>query len=96
MVIAVLMFFWLPESLQFLVAEARQPRDGRPLAEPDRTTRFGAADASSCSHEENQAPAYRPFISSARAGPRTTILLWVVNFMNIYNLYLLSSWLPTV
>ena len=25
-----------------------------------------------------------------------TILLWVVNFMNLLNLYLLASWLPTV
>ena len=30
------------------------------------------------------------------AGPRRTILQWTVYFMNLLNLYFLSSWLPTV
>ena len=28
--------------------------------------------------------------------PKTTVLLWAVNFMNLLNLYFLSDWLPTI
>ena len=45
--------------------------------------------------EENKAgvPAFHLF-REGRGG--TTLLLWLINFMNIYNLYLLSGWLPTI
>jgi AAHS family 4-hydroxybenzoate transporter-like MFS transporter len=46
-------------------------------------------------NEENKSgvPALHLFREGRGA---TTLLLWVINFMNIYNLYLLSGWLPTI
>ncbi|WP_338822858.1 aromatic acid/H+ symport family MFS transporter [Bradyrhizobium septentrionale] len=38
-----------------------------------------------------------PVVELFRGGrARTTLLLWIINFMNLLNLYFLSSWLPTI
>ena len=96
LVIAAFMFVGLPESLQFLVLRRGDPREGRrtgcgasiPRCRSGRTS-------SSCVHEENKAGV--PALHLFREGRApTTLLLWVINFMNIYNLYLLSGWLPTI
>ena len=45
--------------------------------------------------EENRGgvPAMHLFREGRALG---TVLLWVINFMNIFNLYVLAGWLPTV
>jgi AAHS family 4-hydroxybenzoate transporter-like MFS transporter len=94
MIAAVLMYFWLPESLQFLVLRGRHlDRVGGWLKRIDPHVRVDGATYRVV--EENRAgvPAVHLFREGRGAG---TVLLWVVNFMNIYNLYFLSNWLPTV
>jgi AAHS family 4-hydroxybenzoate transporter-like MFS transporter len=95
LVIAVLMLLWLPESLQFLVVRRRNlDRVGRWLKRIDPRVPVGPSTEYVVDEESGGGvPAVQLFREGR--GP-TTILLWVINFMNIYNLYLLSGWLPTV
>ena len=94
-VIAVLMLFWLPESLQFLVLEGKNPartekwlKRINPQAPAHATAQYVVEEKSS-----RGVPIIRLFYDGRALG---TILLWTVNFMNLLNLYFLSSWLPTV
>ena len=67
---------------------ARWLRKLDPTIRVDASTRFVA-------NEEKQAGA--PFVHLFRDGRTvSTILLWVVNFMNLLVLYSLSNWLPIV
>ncbi|HTO72206.1 MAG TPA: MFS transporter [Gemmatimonadales bacterium] len=95
LVAALLMLPFLPESLQFLAlrggSRARIERSLRRI-DPDielrPDTRFEIADASGQG---------TPFVDLLREGrARTTILLWAVNFLNLFNLYFLANWLPTI
>ncbi len=93
--IALLMFLWLPESLQFLVLRGKdQDKVGRWLKRiaPDQTTTFETKYVVQEVKKEG-VPAVHLF-REGRTG--TTVLLWVLNFMNLLNLYFLSSWIPTV
>jgi MFS transporter, AAHS family, 4-hydroxybenzoate transporter len=94
-VIAVAMLVWLPESLQFLAVRRKdRARIARWLTRIDPTVPSGT-DVDFVVREERRegVPAVQLF-REGRAG--VTILLWVVNFMNLLNLYFLASWLPTV
>jgi len=95
LVIAVLMYVWLPESLQFMALRAKDPaglagwlRRIDPTLSVTPATRFVL-------REENRGgvPAMHLFREGRALG---TVLLWVINFMNIFNLYVLSGWMPTV
>lgn len=93
-VIAILMIVWLPESIQILVLRQRNLNHvGKWLKRIDPSVQLGP-DTEFVVHEENRSgvPAVHLFREGRGAA---TILLWVVNFMNIYNLYFLSSWVPT-
>ncbi len=95
LVIALLMWVWLPESLQFLVLRSRNRRGVEKwLQRIDPTVSVGP-DTKFLVHEENRGgvPVVHLFREGRAAG---TILLWIVCFMNLYNLYFLSNWLPTV
>ena len=95
LVIAVLMYLHLPESMQFLllrgtkldrVADCLRKID--PTVRIDTSTKYVVPEAKRIS---------APVAGLFRAGrARTTLLLWVVNFMNLLNLYFLSQWLPTI
>jgi AAHS family 4-hydroxybenzoate transporter-like MFS transporter len=93
--IALAMYFWLPESLQFLVLRATQ------LKKVDKWLRrvapgavpSGAAQYIVAERRREGVPVLHLFRDGRAMG---TVLLWVVNFMNLLNLYFLSSWLPTV
>jgi AAHS family 4-hydroxybenzoate transporter-like MFS transporter len=95
LVIAVLMFLWLPESLQFLVVRRKNlDKVGHWLRRIDPTVAIGpTTDYVVDEESKGGVPAVHLFREGRGAA---TILLWVINFMNIYNLYLLSGWLPTV
>ncbi|NLP65460.1 MFS transporter [Paraburkholderia sacchari] len=93
LLLAVVMWIALPESLQFLVLNGRD-RDARawlakfnPALKMDGGTRLAVREA------RGGAPVAELF----RAG-RTpvTLLLWAISFMNLIDLYFLSNWLPTV
>jgi len=95
LIIALLMIWGMPESLQFLSVSgrnraelARWLRKLDPTIRVDESTRFVA-------NEERHSGA--PFVHLFRDGRSiSTILLWVVNFMNLLVLYSLSNWLPIV
>jgi MFS transporter, AAHS family, 4-hydroxybenzoate transporter len=95
LVIAVAMWLWLPESLQFMVLRGRKREQiGRWLAHIDPTAPVGP-DIRYRVHEETREGV--PMVHLFREGRGTvTVLLWIVNFMNLLNLYSLASWLPTV
>jgi len=95
LLIAVAMMFWLPESLQFMVLRGRS-RDTihKWLKRIDPAVPAAQTTAYVVQEEQQKGT---PVIHLFREG-RTpvTILLWVFNFINLLNLYSLSSWLPTV
>jgi AAHS family 4-hydroxybenzoate transporter-like MFS transporter len=95
LVIAVLMYFWLPESLQFLVLKRRRlDQVGAWLRRINPAAPTGPV-VEYVVHEENKTGA--PFKHLLREGRGTgTLLLWLINFMNLLILYFLAGWLPTV
>jgi len=95
LVIAALMFFWLPESLQFMVLRRKHlDKVGQWLKGIDPTVSVGPT-TEYVAHEENKGgvPVMHLFSEGRSA---VTILLWLINFMNLLNLYFLAGWLPSV
>jgi AAHS family 4-hydroxybenzoate transporter-like MFS transporter len=94
LVIAAIMIFALPESLQFMVLHRKHLEKAvnwlrriDPSAPADPSRYFIAE------REQKGVPWIRLFHDGRGIG---TILLWIINFMNLLNLYFLASWLPTV
>jgi AAHS family 4-hydroxybenzoate transporter-like MFS transporter len=93
--LALVMFFWLPESLQFLVLRGkRREQLGRWLGRVDAATAITPDTEYVLAEEKKRGVPLRHLFSEGRA--KVTILLWVVNFMNLLNLFFLAGWLPTV
>lgn len=93
-VIAVIMIFALPESLQFLVLHGKQPE--KVVRWLKRIDARAPSDARLYYVEEKPRKGV-PWIHLLQEGRALgTVFLWVINFMNLLNLYFLASWLPTV
>ena len=92
--IAAAMYFWLPESLQFMVVRGRRQDEVRRWVERIDPGATGE-DVTYVVAEQGKGGV--PAIHLFREG-RTpvTLLLWVVNFMNTLIIYSLSNWVPTV
>jgi AAHS family 4-hydroxybenzoate transporter-like MFS transporter len=95
LLIGMFMFFLLPESLQFLALHGKNnDKLGKWLRRVDprvmvtRQTEFVVRE-----QRQRGVPLVKLF-QQGRA--LRTILMWTVYFMNLLNLYFLSSWLPTV
>lgn len=95
----VLMWLALPESIQFLLfrqqgsargaarARLQLARIAPTLALPDDVVLTSAETRSRG----------LPFVELFKEGrARVTVLLWIVNFANLLDMYFLSNWLPTV
>jgi MFS transporter, AAHS family, 4-hydroxybenzoate transporter len=95
LVIALLMIWGLPESLQFLAVSGRNRETlARWLKKLDPTLRIDAATEFVANEERGSGvPAVHLFRNGRGV---VTVLLWVVNFMNLLVLYSISNWLPTV
>jgi AAHS family 4-hydroxybenzoate transporter-like MFS transporter len=95
LVIAVVMLWSLPESLQFLAVRRRRlDQLQRWLKQLAPTLRI---DASTQYVANETSKGGVPFWHLFREGRAVfTTLLWIVNFMNILMLYSLSNWLPTL
>jgi AAHS family 4-hydroxybenzoate transporter-like MFS transporter len=95
LVVALLMLWGLPESLQFLAVQRRRLdvlakwlKKLDPRIHVDAATEFITREGSKGGV---------PFIHLFREGrAAATVLLWVVNFTNLLNLYFLSGWLTSV
>jgi AAHS family 4-hydroxybenzoate transporter-like MFS transporter len=96
LVLAIVMWRYLPESIQFLVikkGDQRQTRKNILRIAPELQLQ---TDTQFVLHETVK-PQGVPFVSLFRDGrARVTMLLWLVNFTNLLDMYFLSNWLPTV
>ena len=95
LVLAILMIFLLPESLQLMVLRRSNPAlVHRWLRRIDPSVQL-TSDTELVVHEpaKGGAPVLELF-RERRAG--VTLLLWIINFMNLIDLYFLSNWLPTI
>jgi AAHS family 4-hydroxybenzoate transporter-like MFS transporter len=93
--IAAVMLAWLPESIWFLVLKRRGLERARgwlrridPAAPITETTELRVRES-----DHRGVTALQLFHDGRAAG---TVLLWIINFTNLLNLYFLSQWLPTV
>ena len=95
LVIGVAMLFLLPESLQFLALHGKDAHlVAKWLRHIDPKLQIGAATRFLVPEARRKGA---PMVKLFQDGLATrTILLWTVYFMNLLNLYFLSSWLPTV
>ena len=95
MVLAVLLFFTLPESLAFL---GRRPQDREQLRatlrriDPALAQNMGSVPAAA------QGDASRAAIASLFKDGYTTgtVLLWLIFFLNLAAFYFMQSWLPSI
>jgi AAHS family 4-hydroxybenzoate transporter-like MFS transporter len=95
LVLGLLMLIALPESLQFL---ALRKSDTAALVRWLKRVDPAIPATPSTSYIVPEKPADGvPVTELFRDGRATgTTLLWIINFMNLVNLYFLSQWLPTV
>ena len=89
------MLFALPESLQFLVLRGgSEDRVSRWLRRIDSTAPLGVFRYLVPEAARNKGvPWVHLFYDGRVLG---TLMIWVINFMNLLNLYFLTNWLPTV
>ena len=95
LVLGALMLIFLPESLQFLALRRKNPATlvkWLKRIDPDipATT---ATEYVVPEKQEGGVPVTQLFREGRGTG---TTLLWIINFMNLVNLYFLAQWLPTV
>lgn len=93
--LALAMVIWLPESIQFMALRKRpHAQIARWLRKLDASIAFGPESQVAV----KEAPAGgTPVAELFREGrTRVTLLLWLISFMNLINLYFLSNWLPTL
>ncbi|WP_227246979.1 MFS transporter [Paraburkholderia caribensis] len=95
LLIAAVMAFTLPESMQFLIAR------GAPAARVGALLQRVAPSVRVAMHTRFAAPVrahtgspVAALFADGRA--RVTLLAWGVNFMNLVNLFFLANWLPTI
>ena len=93
-VTGLLMAFWLPESLQFLAVNRREHEIAKWLKRIDPAVPREPANGYVVDEQNwTGVPVVHLFREGRALG---TVLLWVINFMNLLNLYFLSNWLATV
>src|SRR3954470_23565829 len=95
LVIGLLMFVSLPESLQFLTLRKKSGDViARWLTRVDPSIAVTPATQFIVNEEKKEGvPIFTLFHEGRATG---TLLLWTMQFMNLINLYMLSTWLPTI
>jgi AAHS family 4-hydroxybenzoate transporter-like MFS transporter len=95
LLIAAVMAWALPESMQFLIARgAHSERIGALLQRVAPSLRMaGLTRFIAPPHTHRGSPVAALF---AEGRARVTLLVWGVNFMNLLNLFFLANWLPTI
>ena len=95
LVIGIAMLLALPESLQFMALRGKNPEKlAHWLNQVDPALHVTAGNQFVALEENKAGVPIVHLFHEGRAIP--TILFWIVNFMNLLNLYSLASWLPTV
>jgi AAHS family 4-hydroxybenzoate transporter-like MFS transporter len=90
-----LLIFILPESIRYLALVGGRDREVADLLRRVTPGLAAADDAHFVVREPKLSGLPVAHLFAARRGV-TTLLLWVVFFMSLLDLYLLSNWLPTV
>ncbi|WP_443114931.1 MFS transporter [Herbaspirillum seropedicae] len=95
LVLGLAMLVWLPESIQFLVLH-RRPRTqvARWLRKLDPNIVIDDKTEVVVKETKAEGMPVAALFRDGRAG--VTVLLWLISFMNLINLYFLSNWLPTL
>jgi AAHS family 4-hydroxybenzoate transporter-like MFS transporter len=95
LLLALLLVFALPESMRYLVAKGSETgRVAAILGRIDAQAGFSPATRFAIDEERASGLTVRHLFREGRA--LGTLLLWVMFFMSLLDIYLLSSWLPTV
>ena len=95
LVIGVFMFLGFRNRCSFLfcaAARRQKSRVGSIASTPQRG--LTPARISSCENRKPKVCRFLKLFSSGRSAG--TLMLWVINFMNLLNLYFMASWLPTI
>ncbi|MBP0598626.1 MFS transporter [Herbaspirillum sp. LeCh32-8] len=89
------MLAWLPESIQFLVPRRRpMAKVAHWLKKLDPTLVVDVATRVVVKEAKAEGMPVAALFRDGRSG--ITLLLWLISFMNLINLYFLSNWLPTL
>jgi AAHS family 4-hydroxybenzoate transporter-like MFS transporter len=94
--LVIAMWAWLPESVRLL---ALRPGTGGRIAGILRTVNPALAfpsDVQFVNSREQPKGEFRPFQLFTESRASTTLILWVIFFLNLTVLNLLNSWLPTL
>jgi len=94
MVLTVVLVFWLPESVRFLVHKGAQSGDIISILSHINPSGYAAGDNFICSEHRIANTSVRHLFKAGRA--LTTLLLWVPFFMNLLLLFFMYNWLPPV
>jgi MFS transporter, AAHS family, 4-hydroxybenzoate transporter len=95
LLIAAIMAFALPESMQFLIARgAHAQRIGALLQRVAPSVRMAAHTRFVAPVRTHEGSPVAALFAGGRA--QVTLLAWGVNFMNLLNLFFLANWLPTI
>ena len=94
LVVGVLMLFWLPESLQFLVVRRKFERIAGWVRRIEPSRGFAPGTEYLAAEEGRKGVPVLYLLAEGRAA--VTLLYWLANFMNLLNLYFLAGLLPTI
>ena len=95
LILCAVLIAWLPESLSLLALDARRSERVRTLLGRIDPSAAFAADARFAIVEESAKGFLLPqLFANRRLIP--TLLLWLMFFMNMLDIYFLNSWLPTL
>jgi AAHS family 4-hydroxybenzoate transporter-like MFS transporter len=94
LVVGLLMLFWLPESLQFLVVRQKLDRLRAWMQRTHQEITIGPDTEFVTAEHGRKGVPVRYLLTEGRAP--VTLLYWLVNFMNLLNLYFLAGLLPTI
>jgi AAHS family 4-hydroxybenzoate transporter-like MFS transporter len=94
LVVGILMLIWLPESLQFLVVRRKITRLAGWMRRAHAEIVVGPDTEYVAGEEGREGVPVRYLLTEGRAP--VTVLYWLVNFMNLLNLYFIAGLLPTI
>jgi benzoate transport len=95
-VLALVLWFTLPESVQFLVMRGRHEKAGAVLARArrDRASAYAGARFVQARTRARTAEIFKILLSDRYW--RTTVALWACAFLVLFDIYGLSGWMPTL
>ncbi|HEY5667371.1 MAG TPA: MFS transporter [Gammaproteobacteria bacterium] len=94
LIVGILMFFWLPESLEFLVVRGKAEKITAWIRRVHPTVEVGPDTEYVAAEQGRQGVPVKYLLAEGRAP--VTLLYWFVNFTNLLNLYFLAGLLPSI